>query len=127
MGFPKRILITLIVGIILISLFFVITSSITKYTGFSVSSAGDDFKKCLSEQEIVLYINTEKVSETLNNFELMQYFEYIKIKNCLMDKETCLQEGVDSFPTWIIKENKMNRHITAEELSELSGCKLDKK
>ena len=126
MEFGKRILITLVVGIILISVFFVITSSITKYTGFSVSNANEDFKKCLSEQKIVLYINTEKVSETLKNIELIQYFEYIEIKNCFRDKDTCLQDGVDSFPTWIIKENKINRDITSEELSELSGCKIDK-
>ena len=126
MGFLKRILVTLVVGIILISVFFIITSSITKYTGFSVSSAGGDFKKCLSEQEIVLYINTEKVSETLKDFELIQYFEYIDIKNCLMDKDVCIQDGVNSFPTWIIKDNKISRDITSEELSELSGCRLGK-
>ncbi len=126
MEFQKRILITLIVGIILISVFFVITNSITKYTGFSVSDADGNFKKCLNDQEIVLYINTEKVSETLNNIELIQYFEYIKIKNCFRDKDTCIQDGVNSFPTWIIRDNKINRDITSEELSELSGCKLDK-
>jgi len=125
MGFQKRILITLIVGIILISVFFVITNSITKYTGFSVSNADDNFKKCLSEQEIILYINTEKVSETLKDIELVQYFEYIKIKNCLIDKETCIQDDVNSFPTWIIRNNKINRDITSEELSELSKCKLN--
>ena len=126
MGFPKRILITLVVGIILISVFFFITNSITKYTGFSVSDADNNFKKCLSEQKIVLYINTEKVSETLNDIELIQYFEYIKIKNCFRDKDTCIQDGVNSFPTWVIRNNKINRDITSEELSELSGCKLDK-
>ena len=124
MGFPKRILITLVVGIILISVFFIITSSITKYTGFSVSNA-DNFKKCLNEQEIILYINTEKVSETLKDIELIQYLEYIKIKNCLIDKDICIQEDINSFPTWVIKDNKINRDITSEELSELSGCKLD--
>ncbi len=126
MGFQKRILITLIVGIILISLFFVITNSITKYTGFSVSNADNNFKKCLSEQEIILYINTEKVSGTLNDIELIQYFEYIKIKNCFRDKDTCIRDGVNSFPTWIIRDNKINRDITSEELSEISRCKLDK-
>lgn len=126
MGFVKRILITLVVGIILISVFFVITNSITKYTGFSVSNANENYKKCLSEQEITLYIQTEKVSETLKDFELIQYFEYIKIKNCLIDKETCLQDGVDSFPTWIIGDNKINKDINSEELSEISGCKIDK-
>lgn len=126
MGFLKRILTTLVVGIVLISVFFIITSSITKYTGFSVSDADNNFKKCLSEQEIILYINTEKVSETLNHIELIQYFEYIKIKNCFRDKDTCIQDGVNSFPTWVIRNNKINRDITSEELSELSGCELDK-
>ncbi len=126
MGFQKRILITLVIGVVLISVFFVITNSITKYTGFSVSNANEDFKSCLNEQEIILYINTEKVSETLNDIELIQYFEYIKIKNCFRDKDACLQEGVDSFPTWVIKNNKINKDITSEELSSLSGCELEK-
>ena len=126
MEFQKRILITLIVGIVLISMFFIITNSITKYTGFSVSNADANFKKCLSEQGIVLYINTEKVSETLNDIELIQYFEYIKIKNCFRDKTACIQDKINSFPTWVIRDNKINRDITSEELSELSGCKLDK-
>jgi hypothetical protein len=70
MAFQKRILITLLLGVVLISAFFVITTAITKYTGYSVVGVDSNFKACLSQQEIILYINTAKVSETLNNLEL---------------------------------------------------------
>ena len=126
MEFQKRILITLVIGVVLISVFFVITSSITKYTGFSVSNANEDFKSCLEEQKIILYINTEKVSETLKDIALIQYFEYIKIKNCFRDNNVCIEDGIDSFPTWVIKNNKINRDITSGELASLSGCELKK-
>ena len=74
MAFPKRILITLVIGVVLISVFFLVTSNITKYTGYSVVSVDEGFKECLEGQNITLYINTAKVSETLNNLELVQYF-----------------------------------------------------
>jgi len=126
MGFKKNILITIIIGFILISIFFVITNAITKYTGFLVVDTENNFEECLEERDITLYINTEKVSETLNNFNLIQYLEYIKIKNCFRDKSSCLNEGIDSFPTLVINGNKIKGDITAEKLSEVSGCNLEK-
>ena len=123
----KRILITVIVGIVLIIAFYFITNTITKYTGFFVSdvkSSDEDFNTCLNEQDITLYINTEDITETLKKIQLFDELKNVKIKNCLRDNEECLKKGVSSFPTWIINNIKINRDISFEELSEYSGCEL---
>ena len=123
----KRILMTIIVGIVLIIVFYFITYNITKHTGFFVSevkSPEDDFNACLKEQDITLYVNTEDLANTLKNIQVFEELENFKIKNCLRDNQECLEKGVISFPSWIINNIKMNRDISLEELSEYSGCKL---
>jgi len=123
----KRILITIIIGVILIAGFYAITNAITKYTGFFVSEVEneeDDFGVCLKEQDIALYVNTEDISSTLNNIELIDELQYINVKNCLRDKGYCEEKGVVYFPTWIINNIKINKDISFDELSEYSGCRL---
>ena len=122
----QKILITLAIGVILILVFYLATNIITKYTGFSVSEKAEekDFEKCLKEQDIVLYINTENSAETLGKIKLVDYLEDIEIKNCFIDNQICLEKGVNSFPTWVINENKISKDISLDELSMLSGCKL---
>lgn len=121
----QRLLITLGIGILLVLVFFYITSSITKHTGFSISEFKEDgFVSCLKDQEISLYINTEGTAKTLKKLILFDYLQYFQITNCLNNNQECLKNNVDSFPTWIINENKINRDLSFDELSESSGCKL---
>lgn len=121
----KRILITLIIGLVLIIVFYTITNAITQYTGFFIVEEAEDtdFNLCLKEQDITLYINTENIANALRNIQLIEELKNFKIKNCLGDNEECLGKGLNSFPTWIINNNKIERDISFEELSEYSGCK----
>lgn len=123
---PKqRILLTIVIGIVLVLGFFFITDSITRHTGFSVSESKEDsFASCLKEQEISLYINTDKSAKTLKNIILFDYLQYSQITNCLSNNQECLKNNVNSFPTWIINRNKIDRDISLQELKEISGCKL---
>jgi len=124
---PKqRILLTIGIGIFLVAGFFLITEAITKYTGFAVTEKQDisDFKICLREKDITLYINTNNLVETLEGIELTDYLEDIKINNCLRNNQICIDNGISSFPAWKIKENVIEKDISMDELSELSGCKL---
>jgi hypothetical protein len=126
MEIKHRIMITLVIGVVLIASFYVITEAITKYTGFFVSNNADaksDFKICLSEKDITLYINTANTANTLKNIQLIDYLDSIKITNCISNNNPCLNKDISSFPSWIINENKLNKDITLEELKQFSGCK----
>lgn len=122
---PKqRILITIGIGIVLVLGFFFITNSITKHTGFSISEFKEnDFGSCLKEQEISLYINTDEPAKTLKKIILFDYLQYFQITNCLNNNQECLKNDVNSFPTWIINNDKIKKDISLQELKEISGCK----
>jgi hypothetical protein len=122
----KRLLITITLAIILITGFFLITNAITKYTGFSVTdkSIGSDFEICLGKQDITLYINTETPAQKVHDMELSKYANLIKIIDCSGNNNICLQNQVNSFPTWIINGNKIQKDIGISELTKFSGCSL---
>ncbi len=120
----KRTLITLVIGIILILGFYIITNTITKYTGFLVFGDENDFEKCLKKQDINLYLNTQKLSKKLRNIQLIDNLEYVKITNCAINKD-CDEKGV-SFSKdnvyWIINNNKFDKDINFKEFKDFSGC-----
>ena len=114
------------VFVVLLVIFYVVTGAITKYTGYSVSPVEDesDFEKCLKEQYIVLYINSVDSSETLKGVELFDYLKYFDIVNCYADNSLCVEESVESFPTWIVNEFKLEGDISFSELIKFSGCRF---
>lgn len=119
-----RVLIALGVLALLIIGFYLATSTITKYTGYSVlDSQKNDFKSCLRENDISIYINSEKSSKTLKEIELLEYLDNVKIINCFENNHFCLENGVNSFPSWIVNNNKFEEDISLSKLSESSGCK----
>ena len=122
----QRILITILIVAILIIGFFLVTEAITKFTGFAVTAKSDvdDFKSCLREKEIILYVNTDNLVRTLKEIVLEDYLEDIEIVNCLRNNQNCLEKGVSSFPSWIIVGILVEGDIKIERLSELSGCNL---
>ncbi len=111
--------------IVLLVIFYTVTGAITKYTGYSVSPVEEDnFEKCLKEQYIVLYINSVDSSETLKGVELFDYLQYFDIVNCYGDNERCVEEGVESFPTWIVNEFSVEEDISFSDLVKYSGCRF---
>ncbi len=121
----KRILITITIGIFLILGFYIITEGITKYTGFMIFSDENDFEKCLKKQDINLYLNTQKLSKTLKDIQLIDNLGQVKITNCAINNKNCVENKVNFSEGniyWIINENKVNRDINFEEFKEFSGC-----
>lgn len=124
MDSKQRILLTILVGIVLVLLFFFVTSSITKHTGFSISEPKENaFESCLKGYGVNLYINTDETGETLKDIILFDSLQYFQITNCLNNNQECLNNDINSFPTWMINNNKINRDISLQELKELTGCK----
>ena len=121
----KRILITITIGIFLILGFYVITNTITKYTGFMVFSDENDFEKCLKKQDINLYLNTQKLSKTLKEIQLIDRLEYVEITNCAVNNKNCVENKVSFVEDnvyWIINDFKINKDINFGEFEEFSGC-----
>lgn len=124
----QRILITIGIVIVLIIAFYIITNAITKYTGYSVSEdeREKDFENCLKQKNIMLYVNTNDVVQSLEDLKISDYLEFISIKNCMIDNSICLNSGITNFPTFVINGNKLVRDISVLELSEYSQCRLVK-
>jgi len=106
-----KVLLTLGVMVALLVIFFLVSSAITKYTGYSVITEDDedgntDIGICLKQHDITLYINTENTKKTLTSIGL-EYLDYVKIMNCLENKEFCYEQEVDSFPLWIVDGEKV--------------------
>lgn len=123
----KRVLLTLILMILLIISLLYLTGAITRYTGYIIGEKIDkdaEFKNCLSEKNIILYINTENPDVTLKEIKLNEYLSSIKIFNCLRNNDLCQEKNINNFPTWIIDDNKIENDISLEELKEYSKCKM---
>lgn len=131
---PIKAAILTVLTIILITLvFYFITSIITKTTGHVISHENSDIllNNCLKQKEIALYLNSNDIQMTLaemqlNNPELHKpmsdHLQSIKIFNCMENNELCKKININSFPTWIINSNKIQRDISEKELIQYSGC-----
>ncbi|MBT4135990.1 hypothetical protein HOD75_01335 [archaeon] len=123
----KRVLITAIIGIVLVAGFYLITSNITKYTGYSISpEKNDDFEKCLIEKDITVYINvnSDVALDSLQELKLERHLKYFEIVNCVNDNSICEENGVGIYPSWIINDRKIDKDISFQELTEYSGCRF---
>ena len=123
---PKyRLLVTIMIGAALLTSFYLITGAITKYTGYLVSGekSHNDFELCLEEQDITLYINTKDSTITLRKIHLADYLRVASIVNCFENNQVCIDNNVNSFPTWVINEERVEKDISLLELSKFSDCK----
>lgn len=118
----KRIFISFGILIALVVAFFVITSTITKYTGYSVSDDSDsNSQSCFAKQDIRLYINSANSDDTLKKIGLLDYLEYVKIQNCYANQQPCIDKGISNFPAWIINGKQVDV-ASVEDLAKSTGC-----
>ncbi len=122
----NKVVVTLGLLILITAIFFLISSSITKHTGYSITQidSKSDFEKCLEEQDITLYINTADSTKTLQKINLIDYLRFSKIINCNSNNQKCIQNKINKFPTWIINNQKIEKDISLNELIINSGCKF---
>jgi len=126
MGPLKRFIITVLIGMLLLSFFYIVTNAITKFTGYSISgelNLEEDFRSCIEDKDINLYINSRDSKETLKKIYLSDYLNNIKIINCEKNVDNCIINEINNFPTWIINGNKIEKDLSMIELEDYSGCK----
>ena len=123
-----KVLLMIGVLVLLIIVFYFISSSITKYTGFFVTdevlNKPSDFEVCLRDRDVRLYLNSNDAANSLRSSRVVDFLDEVEIFNCLRDNQKCLGDGVDEFPTWIIDREMVERDISIYELADFSGCKL---
>lgn len=113
----------LLLLIILILIFYLITYSITKYTGFIVSDFSNEFANCLSEKNIEMYLDNNYM-DNLDFLNTIQYIDNIRIIDCSLNKSLCLEKGIKEYPSWLINNKKLEGNINLYELSDFSGCDI---
>lgn len=122
----RKVVITLIVLIALVAVFYFASDNITKYTGLLISGDIFDNKEasfeCLDGKDVTLYINSEDISDSLEKLELGDYLLHVEVFNCLRDNQECLENGVDSFPSLVVDGVKVNGEISVDSLLRGSGC-----
>ena len=126
MAIKSRIITSIGILVLLVVVFYLVTSAITKFTGYSIFETFKerDFKECLKENNIILYINSRDTLATLDELKTSDYLRSVEVYNCFLDKSYCDNEGVDFYPTWDKDGKKIEGDINVNSLSEFSGCSL---
>lgn len=84
----------------------------------------DDFARCLSEKGAVMYgtywcshCNAQK-REFGDSFRLVNYVE------CSVEKNKCIDDGIEAFPSWIIDGKLYKGKQSLSKFSSLTNCEL---
>jgi len=84
----------------------------------------DNFTKCLTEKETVIYGNDfcQYTTKQLNMFgNSKKYLKYIK---CVDNEKLCNDKGIKITPTWEINGEMYEQVQSFEKLVGLSGCEI---
>ncbi len=90
------------------------------------SEAGqyDVFAKCLTESGIKMY-GTEWCPHCKNQKKLFgSSFEFVDYIDCDKNKEICLIEEIQGYPTWKLNGESYTGEQSLEALAQISKCEL---
>lgn len=133
-----KVLISIVILLVLVGLFYFTTQTITRVTGKSIFGwlikeqlNLDDFAKCLSVKGAKMY-GAYWCSHCQNQKkefgDSWQYISYIECdpRGENSEYDSCLEKGIQGYPTWEINGKLYPGEQNLEKLAELSGCKLNK-
>lgn len=121
----KKVFLTFVLLIAILAGFWFIGKAITAFTGYSITEIKnlEQFTKCLANKT-ELYVNAG-CSHCANQKSLFgDSLKYLKITDCAVDTDKCIEAGVTQVPTWIINNEKAVGVQSLKKLSELSECEL---
>jgi hypothetical protein len=90
-----------------------------------VYSGLDDFAKCLSSKNAVMYgaywcPHCQKMKKDFG-----QSFQYVNYVECTVEVKKCTDSNVNGYPTWIFADGKrLEGEQTLQGISDSSGCPL---
>jgi hypothetical protein len=118
----------IITGVVLASLLLIVGGIfLVSKTSAPVLTGLDDFAKCLSSKDVVMY-GAAWCSHCQNTKKTFgESFKYIKYVECPVETKLCLEKQVSGYPTWILADGtKLEGEQTLEKLAEVSSCPLTK-
>ncbi len=139
MNSKLKVLVTFLVLVGIILIFYFGTKMITKVAGKSIISFDwlikdintlEDFAKCLTEKEVKMYGGfwcghcQNQKKKFGDAWDFVNYVECdARGENAQVD--LCIAKGIGGYPTWEINGKLYPGEMTLERLAELSWCKLN--
>lgn len=119
----KSVLLIILAGVIILGIG--ITALVWQENSPAASGVLDDFAKCLTEKNVVMY-GTKTCSWCRKQKEdLGSSFQYVNYVECSVETQKCIDEKIISTPTWVWSdEERTEGYMTLKELSEKSSCPL---
>ncbi|HKL24359.1 MAG TPA: thioredoxin domain-containing protein [Candidatus Nanoarchaeia archaeon] len=95
------------------------------YKNNTTSGEYDEFAKCLSENDVIMY-GTDWCSYCQKQKSLFgKSFDYVNYINCDSNKRKCVENNVKGYPTWKINNQTYSGVRPLESLSSMTDCKLN--
>ncbi len=84
----------------------------------------DIFAQCLTDAGVKMY-GTEWCPHCKNQKKLFESsFEFIDYIDCDKNKQKCLIEGIEGYPTWKLNGESYTGEQSLEALAQISKCEL---
>ncbi len=104
---------------------FILTASLVLAGCSDKPAKYDSFAQCLTEKDTVMY-GTDWCLHCKNQKKLFgNSFKYVDYVNCDINRDECLRNGVNGYPTWKINETNHQGEQSLYRLASITGCKLD--
>ena len=88
----------------------------------------DDFAKCIAEKKLTMYGAYWCSHCKAEKARFGDSFQYVPYVECTIETKTCLDKGVNSYPTWIAADGaKYEGEQGLEKLAQISSCSLPSK
>ncbi|MFB6214401.1 MAG: glutaredoxin family protein [Candidatus Bipolaricaulia bacterium] len=92
------------------------------FTGSGPDTPAGQLAVCLNEQGVTMYglPTCPHCQEQKDKFG--DSFKHVNYVNCSENRDRCLNQGIETVPTWIIDGEKIVGVQELEELAEKAGC-----
>lgn len=120
----KKVWISIIVAVILITLLFAIKPIITGKSVNEEKLAMNEFAQCLTDAGLTMY-GTSWCSHCQNQKKLFgKSFKYINFVDCDRNSQECALAGVQGYPTWRVNNQNYPGEQNFITLGGLTNCEV---
>lgn len=112
--------------VVLVLAFYLVTESISRYTGFVIAGPDDEsLNACLKEKNIKLFIEEADPYNYLKSLDTYEVMNNIEITNCYKNPFYCEDMSIMDYPAYIIQNEIIYKDMKMEEFIQKTGCLSD--